>query len=824
MQAAVTEYNQMIDIYTQRGISFHRNNNCPKVNLTIYKQQHFLCNSGNTSIIQHSHKMVNLYSLARTSYMACITLPNGHHIHNILPIMIGSKLDIDMHKDVEYCENPLLAGLYLMEGVCVIFPYLYTNHRESIHQDMKTGEMIIYIYDNEKKGYKIFLKDGEIIIREPDKTENRINDFDVSTIDHNLIHHLDLYEQKTIFEIFKRQTPTIQAIKDNIDSFKNKILLHPLSLIDRAIQMAIKFDNGNKKNPARDILIEGNIERLLSKNIQFNEKRTMCGNYNKSYGLRKVQPSRVGRCGHDDTVEILRPVPKNVRTTSTVDSYGFICSAEKSTSLGDSHAKSLCLVPGCKTINFCTIQKNALEIAITKLLKLEAIVPDYSVGVPLLINGGLRTKYNVVWGVKSILNFIKFEIDQLIEVVYEEEYCMLSFLEGLTFTKLKSEMYVTTRELDLYFPTEVKNIRLFGPNVYNHVIEDGGYLNVARLMSGVNYSKNRFGGERNLNYFTTTNENSNVYITDKDFNQETETLKADLVFSSHTQLCGDGLVVDCERPITGTIITRSRFEFDLQPGLVYQPIYSKEPMIEYDSLGNIITKIFLLGKFQKIGTPLDINIFKQNKIFYTEMCHHEAYTYLLYKIIDDEETLAAKNILFDVYETKSKFYIDFYTMNKDTSYDGLKLSDQCAQKGLTNLQDVSQYEKYLGYRPRVVASLSSIIGRTPLHQCKMLVRNKKESKTNNILVGEYNFDILKNAAFTMTANSKIRFDSQMKSVLGVNGMNNTLEYLENVSLFENDRNTFLPNESEIPLSIINVLKVAVEYTDENNVEYTSLNV
>lgn len=822
MEEYINDYNKLIEIYRTRGWSFKRRSRCPKINLTIHRQQELFCCKDRTDgeFIGHNHKMINLYTLARNSYMACVTLKDGSHIHDILPIMIGSELDKEMHENEEYNDNEKLNGLFLIEGIVVIFPFIYTNHRENVHQDFKTGEMIVYLYDEEKQGYKIYEQQGNIILRTPDKVEYNVFEDKLPNIDYLLMDYIDLKRQKTSFDIFKQINPNLQSLKSNIDSFKNKILIHPLSLIERAMQMAIKCHvDGQKKNAARDVLISGNIERLVSKNIQFSETRGKNGNYSKSYGYRKLQPTNISR--PNKHLSILRPTPKNVPTTSTLDSYGFICLVEKNTSL-DAHTKTLCGIPGSKTLSFVDVYSTDLKNTLDCLFKNGCLTRNYNEGVPLLLNGGLCSKFNITWPVQKTLLFIKKNINQYIEVVYEENfYCMLSLVEGLTFIKY-NDLFVTTREANLYFPEYTNHVPLFGSNVYQHVIEDGGYLNVGRLMSGVNYSKNRFSSIDNLGYFTTTNENSCVYITDDRFDKKTDTLKTNVIFSSHPQLCADGVIVDKERPVTATIITRSRFEMDIPPEFYYQHLDVKEPMIEYDEIGNVLSKIYPIAKLQKRGKVMNINIFKQNKFFYTTLQHADACTYYLYKDVDGKEILAAQDTSLDVYSTKTKLYIDFYTKTVDTAYDGLKLSDQCAQKGLAMNQDVSLYKERLGYTPQVVMSLSSILGRTPIHQCKMLLRNAIPTLEKDVIAGEYNFDVLKNAAFTMLTSGKIKFDSQMKSVLGVNGMIKTGHEFEKKTLSSSEIDKFLPLESESALTIINVLKTFTQYKDETGNVHDSI--
>lgn len=724
------------------------------------------------------------------------------HIHDIFPIMIGSDLD--------YLECRYPAGLFLFEGIVVAFPYIYTNHRESIHQDFKTGEMILYFYDDAKRGYKIYEINGKIVVRDPEKIETPVEC--AGDINHPLAKYFSLDRQSEAFDIFKRLTPTLQGIRDNIDSFKNKVLLTPTTILDRSLQMAIKCHvDGQRGNPARDILTTGNIERLISKNIQYAEH----SHKKNSYAYRKLQPSTVKRDGL--FYSILRPAPKNVPSASTLDSFGFICAAEKNTSL-DAHTKTLCGIPGTKILGIQDVESINLPQLLTELEEDGCLVRGD--GVPVLLCGGIRSVFNTTWSPMDVFKRVK-SFNQFVEVVYEaDNFCMISVVEGLTFTKL-DDFFVSTRELDLYFPSRVVDCNLFGPNVYKHVIEDGGYLNVSRLMSGVNYSKNRFGSTDLVKYFTTTSENYCAYISDERFDRDTETLKADVVFSSHPQLCADGIIVNAERPILGTIIFRSRFEMEIPNKFVYQPI-NTAPIVDYDKCGNAICKIYPIAKFQKRGAQLKIKIFKQNNFFYTTQKHSDSWTVFLYKVVEDREGLDADETSVTVYSTKTKLYIDFYAKRIGKTFDGVKLSDQCAQKGLTMLQDVSMYEKYLDKKPDVVMSLLSVIGRNPIHQCKQVLRNSIHD--GDILHGNYNFDVLKNTAFSMIANGKVKFDSQMKSVLSVNGMAHLIRYFEKESLDHKYRDCFLPPDSEIPMSIINIIKTFVKYIDENGNEYESLNV
>lgn len=813
---------------------------------SIFKPIDIIFEKNNTTT---GHVMLDTFRRKRGSYFSCITYCNSYlkslkknvdkkqqqlqqqqlveHVCDIFPVAIGSTLDIDICRLINPTIFPAncpaftqLSGMIFVDGSLSFMPYLLTNRKELGHKVKHGNELFcLYVYDIENRGHKLSIDgDNKITYRnqngEEDITISNTTRFTVDT------RHLNNAKIKLAFQ-------KLYSHPVDIDGLENKLTLSPVNILHLLILMALK----NPKD-ARDYIIHGELEKFASSKIIYKTQNYKNQKYSSGFNYRKLQPNQiiknVGEETHQMERMIVRPIPKNVPKTSIPkNTEYYFCLVEKSLS-AESPNRWLMMLPNVivsdKTTMTYLLNNLLDDLLASKLIKWTTSIKRERI---ILVDGGLLTNYSINCTDDELLFFVK-EKNQLIEIYSTCDFVMFNLTTGLPFVSILYKdinVMVSPLELNTYFLHLKETIdgQLFGSSIDSDTIKLAGYNDPHKFISGVNYNRNRYSSDMGAQYFPYTTENVSCYI--KNMNS----INVKTIFSAHPQVTADSYTMNKELKFPSIIYQRSRFDIDIQSGvnIFFNKDLSPENFLyDVDSMGNKTCKYICIAEIQKLNDDLKYKIYPQTKLYLQKRKTANGYVYHLFRMFDDQHQLLnnfniSVSAIFDNDVKKKKLYIDIMTSTDVNFYDGFKLSDTCSQKGLVCQQDISRHEM----KPDLVASVYSIIGRSPLAQLKLLKINEiNYPKDEKILFGNYTFSILKNLSFPIKSNTRIKFDLYSKKVLSTNNLLYTIHEKEQESLQPHDRNTFLPAENAQTVGILNNLKIGFHYTDEHGNSFKQFNL
>lgn len=140
------------------------------------------------------------------------------------------------------------------------------------------------------------------------------------------------------------------------------------------------------------------------------------------------------------------------------------------------------------------------------------------------------------------------------------------------------------------------------------------------------------------------------------------------------------------------------------------------------------------------------------------------------------------------------------------------------------MQDTSRYVSRLGSKTDVVASLCSVVGRSPHPQLKTICRNPVKRLNQKHLYGYDNYDILKNLSSIIKSTAPIKQDMYTQKIFGSNNLLWCNYRMAQRTFDEKDRFKFLPRSKEEDLHMINAFKCAIEVCDEYGNVYDGINI
>lgn len=802
------------------------------------------CLDQTTSI---NHEILKMCVQTHTIYFTCITYHASvdaveRHVCDMFPVFIGSTVDRDLcrfhhvhvgGKSNEYVYDEATArdlrGMIYIDSSLSYFPHLLTNRKEFGHMVKRSnGVYCLYAYDKENRGHKFSIDSNFKFVY---RNENGVDfsrltgdpKFQVST------HHLDTGRIQTVLE--RMYTHSI-----NIDSLANKLILSPINILENVITMAQR-----RPSHAREIIVRGELEKFASSTIVYRDESVSSSGYNAwsknsgvtTFNYRKIQPNQILRpntVGRERVV--VRPIPKNVNQSSIPkDTEHFMCLLDKSVGI-TSPNRWMLLLPNVQITKNDSIERCSVDELLVKLLAIghirkrtqAAAETDVLVGVC----GGLTTNYVLCVDFEVLFRFAK-SLNNFFEILLYNRVLMINLTKGVPFVPLADykvsplELNASMSSPDFHLPKLPLDPTMFGYNCSEGNIKYFSYGIPNKMIVATNHYKNRFGSMNAFRYFPYTSESSCIYINDgtdeRHWSHDRATMNMRVVFTAHPQITADSYVMSTNVRMGVTIASKSHISLDVQPNMNFvQPEGSSQTISERDRNGIVVKKYTCILRVYKLGAEMCFKIFPQMKVFVTSAQTSNGFVYNFFKYYDERHHLENEVTVDTSIAIKNKrVFIDILSSVHVAGYDGLKLSDQCSQKGLATKQSTD----HLDVQADVYASIYSLIGRSSLIEMKSVAasmepRDNADAAGDAVLCGDYQFFILKNLTSNMKSFSPIKIDMYSAKILSTNGINSGLYALQQNSLRHSERGAFLPDESEDALSIIGNCKVGVEFTDEND--------
>lgn len=763
--------------------------------------------------VEDEHMVLKICRSKRSSYYTCITYIDDSHVCDLFPVFIGSSIDAQIIKhfspnfDLTKCDAFVkLRGMIYINGSVAYIPYLLTNRKEMGHRVKKGDEIFcLYIYDEQHRGHKLYIDSNNRVVYRNHRGENNADISEaIFVVD---AQHLDHHH---ILDAFK----CLYHCEIEIDGLENKLTLSPINILFSLLYIA-------KTNPkkARDNF--SRIERFASLKISYqncNDDKSSRGDRFKNVKLnfRNIQPNQITSNGMERVV--IRPIPKNVSKTSIPkNTEYFFCPVDKNISI-DSPNKRMTLLPNVVVTNVNNTKNDTINNLLVMLLDGGLIKIRTEGRMYLMVSGGLLTKYTIDCEFEKFFAKVK-KFNTFIEVYKTEYFIMLNLVCGLPFIPYNN-ILISPLELKTIFrkTRHEMNLPIFGPSCSESSKEMAAYASDNKKIVATSYMKNRFTSCKNAeDYFEYTAENFCLYLNENQekFNHEKSTLQLKTLFTSHPQTTGDSFILSRDLNCGNTIYHRSRLEFNIQTDVnfySYENISSKDCCASYDNNMNIVRKYICIGMIHKIRGSFKYRIYPQTKIFIIKNAHRGGIEYNVYKYFDEQHLLAND---FDVFISsicdleKKKIHLDLVVRIKTGFIDGMKLSEECSQRGICVQQDLgSRYKS----RPDVVGSIFSILGRNPIIQLKKM--SETEQVSSDELCGNVDYIVCKNIAATMKSYAPLKLDLYSQKIMSTNGLTNSIYTIQQSSLDRNEYGKFLPKESESVLGILNSLKIGVNFVDE----------
>lgn len=765
------------------------------------------------------HNILKMCTNTHTSYFTCMTYKSEivvkqRHICDIFPVVLGSELDILLCKWLwchrgnnesefvyDYETGADLCGMLYIDSSLSYFPYLLTNRKEMVHLVRRgNGIFCLYTYDVENRGHKFSIDSNKEFIYRNEKGEEHktVNQEIFLRIDNK---HLDL--QKMNISLERLYNHDIE-----IDSLSNKLILSPINILETVISLA-------QKNPdqIKEMIVRGELERFASSKIIYTGTRSKFNIWSSitTFNYRKIQPNQILRRNAEGADRVvIRPIPKNVnKSCIPSDTEYFFCLLDKSASI-TSPNRWLLLLPHVQITQTPEMDYFTIDQLMVYLVSINFIIEKKDLDendLMLVVCGGLSTKYIITVDFFLFFKTVKSKNNHF-EVYMFKNVVMVNLTKGLAFIPFQ-DFCVSPLELNTLFLNEKKNIplSLFGYNCSDDNKKYFGYGVPNKMIVATGHYKTRIGSVDAIKYFENTSENCCVYFKDSEY-WKTENAMMDLKisFSGHPQITADSYILDKNIPFNSIILLRSHVSIDVQSNMNFLVNDTIQLFSEYDSCGVVIRKYACLMKIQKRGAPLKHKIFPQMKMFLKRVKTNGGFDYTLYKYYDERHFLENETKIYMSAVVKNKkIFIDIITSTNVDEYDGMKMSDQCSQKGLVVKQDIKNFN----IDTNVVGSLYSLVGRSPIIEMKCVAGQSKDE----ILNGNYPLYVLKNLTSNMKSFSPIKIDMYSAKIMLTNGISKGLYSLQQDAIPIAERGKFLPKESKNSLSIIGNCKVGVEFYD-----------
>ena len=409
-------------------------------------------------------------------------------LNNILPIMIGSKLDVAIRKldksEFSNLDNvPNLAegkftfeegdiGMccFLINGALKQIPFFITNDVTNPH--IAQGSMVrLYRYDANEKGQELTMffrntdnfQRGDLIVK--------LNDGSYSDNVQSFFESIYPIDSKIYFEkIFKEPF--------NIDNLENRVIISPghlfYKLFTKNLYIPLKTRNFKEIAQKHAVIVNsitnGDILHIISKktifhkeiiennkkvNVQGSNQQREIGHNDEIYIEKKSTPYRDANCqiypyfpymAHFTNLQISNKV-KSKKVLAYSNSYiGFLCL------YGTSEAKNVGRVMMLTRDTFVSTQDDTSQLY--DLLNIQVGKEDYYVVINSACISITKSCFNQI-----DLRYLKKKL-LFVECYRHNNFILINYKMGLLYKKFEVDCWVTARDFH-YWRQKIYNFKTF---------------------------------------------------------------------------------------------------------------------------------------------------------------------------------------------------------------------------------------------------------------------------------------------------------------------------------------------------------------------------
>lgn len=761
------------------------------------------------------------------------------------------KLDLitmDVFEDADLKD--FFLGYFMINGQIVAIPYILTNNREKPHKYLKKtkhSQFRLFLYNRTGKGNKFAL---EIV-----NGEHRFTYRDHLGIDHSTIPQI--FDTLFAFDIDKKHINLnsviikdvlliLSTMKIDIDDLENKIMLSPTNILSKYLIVAVKDPILAKK-----ILSSGNLQKLLSSKIEYKSNDKPCFNQSlysvDNHNLYR-QPNSNQLVKVSLLTNLVRPTQEHIKIGKNFPTNfnGFICPYDFSTNIKN-FAKTMTIVHDIKcyqpkTYNEFDIMLN--ELLQRKIIKNYNTLNSHSSSLKnkniLLVKGCIPTKYYIPnLKFASFFHIVK-SINPFFEIQRIKSYVILNAFIGLPMKPYKN-FYISCYELKTFFPNYSNNPNFNCYSLTGLVMKAyNNYETKSKSMSAIGHAKSKIVGVEFLSLFFFTNEIYNIFLSTVTplplyQNQKANTclrsvpvniidgtIELRVLFAGIPNITEDAYVVNENINFNVLIARKFNFEFNVSPETIIIPC-TKNSCAQF--IKNGLNRVELLVKVCTIQTNSNFNVHILTKLTCIKKPNN---IYEIYKSLNYSNVLrlnSVKDIQFSfVYMSNTeKISILMYMYYKVPYFDGLKLSNNCGQKGICTFADLSMFKCIDNTEIDVIASACSIPGRNPFSQLNEMSKTIKKvrylNKSTNHLEsngfsGVCKMKILRNMACGLRSNGLMKLDTLTCSVFNMNNCN--LSIFNKIQDKHEKKYEFLPKQNKRMLECYSLQKTFIDLGTENN--------
>lgn len=657
-----------------------------------------------------------------------------------------------------------IAGYFFINGDIVAIPFLMDNNRENIHlyKDRLLHEFWrFFLYTKTNRGYKFYydLINDRFISRDchgVDFIEELPNivlkeEFDVR--DESILWH-----KRWIKWLLKSFIP----YRFEIDTMYNKLILSPINIITRAIILMRK-----RPNEALNIIKTGNFARLLSTTTRFNVKteKTFANH------IRSTNNSNFLRHPNSNQIEdwqllsqIVKPSQEQIKLSKKIpDNFdGFICPYDLNANIKN-FAKFFNIVYDVQC--YQPTESDVLDTLVKRLLKCGILKESFGLHDdpnelpslrqptlhtrPVLLNGTLPTKYTLTCSLISLYRVVK-RINPWIEVRELNGFASLNCFAGMAMKKYR-DYYISPYELNTFEKEYMNSGKMPQVSLIGRMFLNSYKLSLHdRSIGSAGYYKSSLTSHNNIYTYALSNEVVSTYIstnTDKlphfihDFDEHGKAIKhtkaikfldgnfipLKVGFCASLYTNEDGYSIN-EKLNFNVVITK-KMNYDFTPSKDSQFILA-DPKKCAQFICNAYTgeRKELLIKICTVYTTDEIEPSHYTKLVCLK---REENIYDFYKSLDSRDVLqlpSEEDISFyiEIRHSSGRAQILLQMVYCVPFYDGLKLCNLSAQKGLGAFHNMRQYRTASGEEPDILMSIFGIVGRCPLAQLQEMVNNDEE--------------------------------------------------------------------------------------------------
>lgn len=769
----------------------------------------------------------------------------------------------------DYAIRPKFAGYFFINGDIVAIPYLMDNNRENIHlyRDRLYREYWrFFLYTKTNRGYRFYydLTNDKFVSRDCYGV-----DFVESLPKINFKDEFDISPRHVLWSIdwLKWFLKSFQMYSFEIDTLYNKLILSPINILMRAIILMRK-----RPNEALGIIKAGNFARLLSTTTRFNVKTEKpFANY-----IRTTNNSNFLRHPNSNQIEdwqlltqIVKPCQEQIKLSKKIpDCFdGFICPYDLNANIKN-FAKFFNIVYDVQC--FQPTKDHVVDDLIDGLLNSGYLKASYTPDMnpsdipllpaesinpfkPVLINGTLPTPYTIPTDIQTFYKAVKSR-NPHIEVRILNGYVSLNCFAGMPMKPYK-DYFISPYELNTFEQEYFKSGHMPQISLIGKLFIKSRKLALHdRSVGAASYFKSSLTSDQSLFTSIFSNEVLSTFIsTDtrklphfrRDFDERGVAIKhtkpirlvngnfipLQVAFSANLNTNEDAYVIN--EKLNFNIVITKKMNYDFTPSKDLQFVLADpKNCAQYIVNPSTGRREELLIKIATVYTTEDVEPAHYTKI---TCLKRDENIYDFYKTLDSRDILelpSEKDITFniEVRYNNGRAQILLEMIYRVPYYDGLKLCNLSAQKGLGFFHNLSQYRTADGQEPDIIMSLFGIIGRCPFPQLQEMADSTKakpiyfydqEKKVSAVgFAGTADFYICKNNASIISMSGGMKIDHLTNNCFNMNNLGVTL-FAKSQDRFEaKDRYKLFPSEHINTLELYHLQKTSVqcrsELSEQNN--------